>query len=261
MEPENPDRVDDGVPVGRIKTELRKRCWQALRDAGAARFPGVEGRIPNFVGAEAAAKRLAGHALFEGAATLKCNPDSPQRPVRHAALKAGKTVYMAVPKLAGAHPFLALDPAVIPPGKLWEASSIKGADAHGVPVALDAMRPIDLIVTGCVGITRRGARLGKGGGYSDLEFALLREHQLIDENVPVVTTLHPSQLVPDGGVPMTPHDVPLDWIFLPEETVMCSRPFARPEGVLGDDLEPAKRDAIPVLAGRRAAGEPDPTKD
>ena len=52
---------------------------------------------------------------------------------------------------------------------------------------------------------------------------------------------------------MTPHDVPMDWIFLPEETVECQRPFMRPAGVLNDELEPAKRDAIPVLAGRRAS--------
>ena len=92
----------DAVDVGRLKTELRKICWQGIRDAGVARFPGVEGRIPNFIGAEAAARRLVAHPLFEEASVLKCNPDSPQRPVRHAALKAGKRIYMAVPKLAEA---------------------------------------------------------------------------------------------------------------------------------------------------------------
>ncbi len=246
---------DDAIDVSRVKTELRKSCWQSIRDAGAARFPGVEGRIPNFVGAEAAARRLALHRLFDEASVLKCNPDSPQRPVRNAALKAGKRIYMAVPKLAEVHPFIELDPACIPRGKLWEASSIKGAAQYGRPVSLDDMTRIDLIVTGCVGITRRGARLGKGGGYSDLEYGLLRERGLIAPNVPVVTTMHPAQVLGDGAVPMMPHDVPMDWIFLPEETVECPRSFARPAGVLSDELEPAKRDAIPVLAGRRAAGE------
>ena len=246
---------DDAVDVGRLKTELRKLCWQRIRDAGAARFPGVEGRIPNFIGAEAAAMRLVANPLVKEASVLKCNPDSPQRPVRHAALKAGKRIYMAVPKLAEAHPFVELDPAQIPPGRLWEASSIKGAAQHGRPVGREDMARIELIVTGCVGITRRGARLGKGGGYSDLEYGLLREWGLIDPDVPVVTSMHPAQILPDGGVPMTPHDVPVDWIFLPEEAVECRRPFTRPTGVLNDELEPAKRDAIPVLAGRRAAGE------
>lgn len=44
------------------------------------------------------------------------------------------------------------------------------------------MRPVDLIVCGTVAVNRRGVRVGKGGGYSDLEFALLVEAGLmIDE--------------------------------------------------------------------------------
>lgn len=246
----------DGLTVGGMKTMLRKRCWQAVRDAGAARFPGVEGRIPNFVGSEAAARGLAAHPLFTRAHTLKCNPDSPQRPVRHAALKAGKRIYMAVPKLAEHDPFIELDPARIPATKLWEASSIKGAALHGVPVAITEMDPIDLIVTGCVGVGRDGARLGKGGGYSDLEFGLLAEAGLIEADIPVVTTVHPCQVLGDGAVPMTTHDVSLTALFLPDEIVLCSGDYDRPVGVLPDELEPSKRDAIPVLSGRRAAGEP-----
>lgn len=33
------------------KQSLREARWQALQQAGAARFPGTRGRIPNFVGA------------------------------------------------------------------------------------------------------------------------------------------------------------------------------------------------------------------
>jgi len=239
-----------------MKTLLRKKCWQSIRDEGAARFPGVEGRIPNFVGAESAARGLAVHPLFSRARTLKCNPDSPQRPVRHAALKAGKRIYMAVPRLAETHPFIELDPACIPANKLWEASSIKGAGTHGVPVAISAMAAIDLIVTGCVGVGRDGARLGKGGGYSDLEFGLLMEAGLLSPTTPVVTTVHPCQVLADAAIPMTPHDVPLTALFLPEEVVLCHGDYGRPPGVLPEELEPSKRDAIPVLSGRRAAGDP-----
>jgi 5-formyltetrahydrofolate cyclo-ligase len=75
--------------------------WSALQGAGAARFPGARGRIPNFVGAEAAAERLRGTDGWQRAATLKANPDAPQWPVRQRALEDGKTVFMAVPRLAG----------------------------------------------------------------------------------------------------------------------------------------------------------------
>ncbi len=80
-----------------------------MRAAPVARFPGAEGRIPNFTGAEAAALRLR-ELGRQAARTVKANPDSPQLPVRQRALEDGKTVYMAVPRLAAAEPFFALDP-------------------------------------------------------------------------------------------------------------------------------------------------------
>ena len=233
------------------KSELRKACWQAIRDAGAARFPGVEGRIPNFVGAEAAAERLAATDAWQRAKVLKCNPDSPQRAVRRRALDEGKLVFMAVPRLRSADPFLALDPTQIDAGALWTASSIKGADAMGIPTSLDDMPRIDLIVTGCVGVTRQGARLGKGGGYSDLEYALLREHGKVDADTPVATTVHASQVLRAHAIPMRPHDVSLDFVVTPERTIRCKRAYDRPTGVLWDVLEPEKQAAIPVLADGR----------
>jgi 5-formyltetrahydrofolate cyclo-ligase len=39
------------------KAALRDQVWAALTAARVARFPGAAGRIPNFVGAEAAAER------------------------------------------------------------------------------------------------------------------------------------------------------------------------------------------------------------
>ena len=92
------------------KAELRQEVWSALRAAKVARFPGAEGRIPNFTGAEAAAGRLRDLPAWQAADTLKANPDSAQLPVRQRALEDGKTVYMAVPRLAGEEPFFALDP-------------------------------------------------------------------------------------------------------------------------------------------------------
>ena len=229
------------------KSQLRKRCWQGLRDAEAARFPGVEGRIPNFVGAEAAAARLTELPEFVAARAIKANPDSPQRAVRRAALRAGKTVFMAVPRLRSEHPFLVLDPTVIDPPHYWAASSIKGSSQFGTPIGLQDMPPIDLIVTGCVGVGREGARLGKGGGYSDLEFALLREHGRVDENTPIVSTVHPCQLLRRGTVPVESHDITLDAVCTPQRTLRFADRPARPSGVDWALLDPDKRDAIPVL--------------
>lgn len=237
----------------RRKSELRRSVWDALSAAGAARFPGVRGRIPNFVGAEAAARRLTASRVWKDAAAIKANPDSPQRPVRHAALLAGKTVFMAVPRLRAEAPFLELRPARLGAGALWVASSIKGATQLGVPVTPARMPRIDLVVTGCVGVSRDGTRLGKGGGYSDLEYAVLREAGRVDEATPIVTTVHPVQLLPRAAIPRQPHDITLDLAATPERVVRIRGRAPRPEGVLWDALPDEELDAIPFLRARRPA--------
>ena len=233
------------------KRELRRARWDALRAAGAARFPGAAGRIPNFTGAEAAAELLARERVWQRASVLKCNPDLPQRPVRHRALKEGKRVYLAVPRLAEKKPFLLLDPERLDEKDLWKASSIVGAFELGRPVTLKQLEPIDLIVTGCVAAASDGARLGKGGGYSDLEYALLREARKIGPRTPIVTTVHPTQVLRKGRIPMGRHDVSLDLFATPKKVVRCPREYRRPTGILWKDLEPEKRAAIPVLARGR----------
>lgn len=236
--------------VKAAKLALRKETWTAIRDAGAARFPGVRGRIPNFVGAEAAAERLTRTKEWKEARVIKCNPDSPQRPVRRAALEAGKKLYMPVPRLADQKPFYEIDPAELDPGQLWKASSIKGGAELGRPVAVAEMDAIDLIVTGCVAVSRKGGRLGKGGGYSDLEYAMLRELDLASEDTPIATTVHQVQVVHARSLPMTEHDISLDLIVTPEATIRCRQRPPRPAGVLWDHLEEEKRESIPVLRER-----------
>ena len=160
------------------KAALRQEVWSAMRAAKVARFPGAAGRIPNFTGAEAAAERLRAMPVWQAAGTLKANPDSAQLPVRQRALEDGKTVYMAVPRLAGPEPFFALDPDHLsePPRK---AASISGATRSARRVALADLSPVDLVVMGSVAAGEDGARLGKGGGFADLEFALATAAGLI----------------------------------------------------------------------------------
>ena len=101
---------------------------------------------------------------------------------------------MAVPRLRSAKPFIELDPKKLGCSP-YAASSIKGADQFGRPVTLDQVRKIDLIVCGSVAVNRQGARVGKGGGYSDLEFALLTQTKKIGARTPIVTSVHPLQIV------------------------------------------------------------------
>jgi 5-formyltetrahydrofolate cyclo-ligase len=240
------------VPMTTAKQALRDDIWRTLTMQKVARFPGAQGRIPNFIGAEAAAQHLTTLAVWQRARTLKCNPDAPQRSVRYAALQAGKIIYMAAPRLRELKPFIALDPAALGSKALWPASSIQGAFAMGKPVALEEMMPIDLIVAGSVAVAKDGARLGKGGGYSDLEYALGREVGIIGAETPIVTTVHPLQVVPDGVIEMTVHDISLNWFATPEGVVQTANRYPRPTGIVWEELGD-KLDEIPVLQALAAA--------
>ncbi|MGH9824719.1 MAG: 5-formyltetrahydrofolate cyclo-ligase [Blastocatellia bacterium] len=168
------------------KSEIRLAVWDLMQESKVARFPGARGRIPNFKGAERCAELVAQLDVWTKAHSIKANPDSPQRAIRHLALKQGKTVYMAVPRLREEKCFVELDPEKLGK-KIYEASSIKGAFDHGRQVSIDEMKRIDLILCGSVAVRRDGARVGKGGGYSDLEYGLAREFKKISSHTPVIT--------------------------------------------------------------------------
>src|SRR6516162_9319536 len=93
----------------RTKDEIRREVWELLQKKHVARFPGAEGRIPNFIGAEACATLLAGTLYWRAAKVVKINPDSPQRALRQRALAEDKTIYMPVPRLRNDKPFIELD--------------------------------------------------------------------------------------------------------------------------------------------------------
>lgn len=221
------------------KQDVRERVWQVLRDEGAARFPGARGRIPNFKGAEAAAERLAELPEWQAADVVKSNPDAPQLPVRRRARRDGKTLYMAVPRLRDDKPFVRVncDP------------TIKKAMSEGVPASVEDLGHVDLVVCGTVAINREGVRVGKGGGFSDLELALLTEAGLVDDATTIVTTVHPLQLV-DEELPETEHDFRVDIVVTPDEVVRTGAKRHSP-GVIWEHLDDDAIAAIPALAARR----------
>jgi 5-formyltetrahydrofolate cyclo-ligase len=177
---------------------------------------------------------------------IKCNPDAPQRAVRLAALRQGKTVVMAVPRLRAARCFLRLDPRLLR-GTLAQAATIKGASVLGVPVSAAQIGRIDLIVAGSVAANETGARLGKGGGYSDLEFALARSVGAVDDDTPVVTTVHELQVL-DEAIPMTAHDVPLDIVVTPERVIRVRRRHRKPTAIIWKELSEQQLAEMPALA-------------
>ena len=232
------------------KEEVRRLVYRRLREAGVARppFP-IEGRIPNFAGAEEAARRLTSTREWLGARVVKVNPDSPQRPVRLAALVQGKVLVMPTPRIRRG--FLLLDPSRIPRRAFPRAATIRGAFRYGRLLSslgeVEAHLPrIDLIVEGSVAVSVYGDRIGKGEGYGDLEYGILRELGIVGEGTPIFTSVHDLQVF-EERLPQAPHDVPVDAIFTPGRAVRVEGRRPRPPGILWDSLSSEKLQEIPLL--------------
>jgi 5-formyltetrahydrofolate cyclo-ligase len=109
------------------------------------------------------------------------------------------------------------------------------------------------VVMGSVAAGEDGARLGKGGGFADLEFALASAAGLIGPQTVSVTTVHEIQLYPAGTIPLTGHDIPVDFIVTPDRVIDCRGDRPRPAaGICWPDLTEEKIAAIPLLAALRA---------
>jgi 5-formyltetrahydrofolate cyclo-ligase len=220
----------------RSKDDVRKEIWKAMDREGVSRFPGAEGRIPNFAGARMAAEKLAGNRLWKRARTIKANPDSPQTHARR----------MALPRLRDPHPFRVLEPKRLSKVAIKEAATIKGALKHGRVVALDDLPAIDFVLCGSVAVNLSGARIGKGGGYNDLEYGILIDAGKIDDHTTVATTVHPIQIL-RRHLPVISHDLPIDLIATPRAVIEVERQYERPRGILWDHLQPPQIREIPIL--------------
>jgi 5-formyltetrahydrofolate cyclo-ligase len=238
------------------KDALREEIWAKLTEQ-AASPSNPFGHIPDFFGSDQAAARLAGLPIWQQAHVIKANPDAAQAPVRLRALQDGKLLYMAVPRLIDARCFVELSAAELSQRGIELASVARwqGALEHGRLVEFEEMRPIDLVVTGCVAVTRSGGRIGKGAGFADLELGMLRQLKLLRPGIPIITTVHDLQLVDDPRLPMQRHDSPLDWIVTPSEAIETHSPYPQPSGLDWNAIQPDQYESIPALKVLRAKHE------
>ncbi|MGB9675753.1 MAG: 5-formyltetrahydrofolate cyclo-ligase [Candidatus Bathyarchaeales archaeon] len=201
------------MSITQKKQQLREKIWSEMERKGIATFPlPCKGRIPNFLGASAAAEKLRQTHEWQKAKVIFANPDSPQQKVRENALLDGKLLIMASPRLERG--FILIDPSKVR-GKEHFASTIKGAFKFGVET--QSFPKPDLIVEGSVAVDLYGHRLGKGHGYGDAEIAILKK---IFGEIPIVTTVHDIQVV--EAVPFEEKDEKVSIIITPTRVIRVS---------------------------------------
>lgn len=238
----------DWIGYHHDKDKLRTEIWSLLKQQ-AASVGDSFGHIPNFVGAQMAAEKLAALPIWQQAKTIKCNPDSPQISVRMRALQDGKRLYMAVPRLTDDRCFVELTAEDLQRQSvsIAESAIARKALTCGKLVSFEEMEPIDLVIIGCVAAGRSGGRTGKGAGFADLELAMLTEFGLVEIDTPIVTTVHSLQVVEDSRLPMQVHDWALNWIITAEEVIETNTIYPRPTGLNWDSIRPEQLEKIRIL--------------
>lgn len=229
------------------KDALRQRIWTSLVVQGVAVGNPFQS-IPDFDGSGTAAALLATLPEWKRSKVMMCSPDVPQIPVRLRALNAGMTIYMAVPKLVDERCFVELDKEMIlSKGESLEtAATWEGALEVGRYVRFEEMQPVDITVTGCVAVTRSGGRTGKGAGFADLEYGLMRRFKLINDQTPVITTVHPLMIVDESELPLQVHDTYLTMIVTPEEVIRTRIERKQPT-IDWNLIQPDQIESIPIV--------------
>ncbi|XP_010930949.1 5-formyltetrahydrofolate cyclo-ligase-like protein COG0212 [Elaeis guineensis] len=231
------------------KWRIRKRIWDIMEAEDIARNPRpVHHRIPNFAGAAAAADSLGRLEVFQKAQCVKVNPDSPQKQVRFLTLTGGKKLLTPQPRLRTGF-FSILESQMLSSASIMEACTSVGVVKYGRPISLDEKIKVDLIVIGSVAVDpRTGARLGKGEGFAELEYGMLRYMGAIDDTTMVVTSVHDKQLVDDIPVEkLLVHDVPVDIICTPTQVIFTNSTIPKPQGIYWEKLSPEKLGQIRIL--------------
>jgi 5-formyltetrahydrofolate cyclo-ligase len=232
------------MQASKIKQEIRKRVWDFMEKNNMATFPRpVYNRIPNFVDSDKACLKISELDIFKKSKVIKVNPDAPQRKIREIILKEGKTLVFATPRLKEG--FLIIDGSKINSSEIRTASTIKGAFYYGKKLHPSELPVVDLIISGSVAVTKNGERIGKGEGYSELEFAILLHYKKIDKNITIITSVHESQIV--DFIPLEPFDVTVDIITTPTNVIKVERRAERPNGILWEFLSSDKIEEIPLL--------------
>ena len=243
---------EEGVERGAWKWTIRKRIWDLLEATGVAAQPRpVHHRIPNFVTASDAADTLMRTEVFKHARLIKVNPDTPQKTVRAHVLAANKLLLTPQPRLRTGF-FSLINPELLPAGNkaLRDATTSAGVSKFGQPQGLDSQVKVDLVVVGSVAVSRAGARIGKGEGFAELEYGMLRWMGVVDDNTVVATTVHDEQLVEDNALPvdkLLEHDVPVDLICTPTRTIWTNTKIPKPTGIYWHLLSADKLSQIRVL--------------
>ncbi|KAG5839278.1 hypothetical protein ANANG_G00203340 [Anguilla anguilla] len=229
------------------KWEIRQKVWDYIEAKNLANFPRpVHNRIPNFKGAERACAHVSNLEIFHRTSEIKVDPDKPLEGARLAVLQAGKTLLVPTPRLR-----TGLLNKIVPPegasrADLRVCSTSQGVKEYSVPIGLDAKITVDLVVVGSVAVSEKGYRIGKGEGYSDMEYAMMVSVGAV-KNPLVVSVVHDCQVMDIPEDLIESHDLTVDYILTPTRVIRTECKQPKPQGIIWAKLNADMLEKIPIL--------------
>ncbi|MEM3927447.1 MAG: 5-formyltetrahydrofolate cyclo-ligase [Archaeoglobaceae archaeon] len=188
------------------KEEVREFVWKKI--APFCSFPLPYGRIPNFRTAKKACEKIRELEEYQRAECVFSAPDSVLLRLREIVLEDGKTLLAVLPRMTG---FVVLKEKVKPTiealkhAKRADLAKLKGK--------------VGVFAQGCVAVDLNGNRIGKGSGFGDREYEILKKSGVLAENAIFVVVAHEIQVFSDLSYLMQEHDAKADVILTPEKII------------------------------------------
>lgn len=243
--------ITDDATLRLIKARARTLVWDIMELKNEILYPHpVHGRIPNFRNNPDCSTNLAQLEEFQRARVIEICPSLAQEHLRLFSLAEGKVLLTPAPSIDNAL-FYKLDPKFLHMHDLSRAATKSGTAALGTIVNLTAVGNlhVDIVVVASVVVNPiTGARLGKGKGYGDIEYAMMRQLGACDDQTLVVTTVHESQLLDDlPSSIMTQHDLPVNVVITPQRIIYTQNKFSCPKAINWNDIDNDTMLNLPVL--------------
>lgn len=232
------------------RDSARRLVWDRLRGIALpdSRFHlDLSMFIPDYPGSDRIPAALADLPFYGGTGPVFVTPDNNLQALRASLLREGRPLLTTTYGISRGFIYFPTGSVLGPSVEF--ASSLDGAERFGMQVSIEALQSLgklDFLVTGASAVSMDGIRFGKGHGYFDLEWAMLRHLQMVGEDTPVAACVHDVQCI-EQYLPAQPNDSSVDWIITPSRTVKVARRQPKPLGINWDQLDPALVESIPPL--------------
>lgn len=190
----------------RSKEEVRQYVWRKIEPF--CDFPSPYGRIPNFRGANKACERISELEEYNAVECVFSAPDSVLLRLREIILEDGKILLAVLPRMKG---FVVLREKVKPTieklkmGKPADFNELKGK--------------VGIFAQGCVAVDLQGNRIGKGSGFGDREYEILKKEGVLADDALFVVIAHDLQVFKDLSHLAEEHDAKADVILTPTRVI------------------------------------------